>query len=98
MVCPRGSWALGDRKSGAVGADMVFDEHQSRMRERNSTTNLAIIRRMVLNMLRQDQTGKLGLRPKRLKAGWDNDYLRQLLNFMCVRPGFLCYVQRSSNI
>jgi hypothetical protein len=60
---------------------MMFDEDQSRMRERTSATNFAMIRRIALNMLRQDQTDTLSLRRKRLRAGWDNDYLRHLLNF-----------------
>lgn len=75
----RGHWGIENQVHWVL--DMVFDEDHSRMRERNSATNFAMIRRMALNMLRQDHTGKLSLRRKRLKAGWDNDYLRQLLNF-----------------
>lgn len=75
----RGHWGIENQVHWVL--DMVFDEDHSRMRERNSSTNFAMIRRMALNMLRQDQTDKLSLRRKRLKAGWDNDYLRSLLNF-----------------
>ena len=75
----RGHWGIENQVHWVL--DMVFDEDHSRMRERNSATNFAMIRRMALNMLRQDQTGKLSLRRKRLRAGWDNDYLKSLLNF-----------------
>ena len=75
----RGHWGIENQVHWVL--DMVFDEDQSRMRERNSATNFAMIRRIALNMLRQDHTDKLSLRRKRLRAGWDNDYLRQLLNF-----------------
>ena len=75
----RGHWGIENQVHWVL--DMVFDEDHSRMRERNSATNVAMIRRMALNMLRQDQTDKLSLRRKRLRAGWDHDYLRHLLNF-----------------
>ena len=75
----RGHWGIENQVHWVL--DMVFDEDHSRMRERNSATNFAMIRRMALNMLRQDQTDKLSLRRKRLRAGWDHDYLRHLLNF-----------------
>ncbi|MGB6830450.1 MAG: ISAs1 family transposase, partial [Terracidiphilus sp.] len=34
---------------------------------------------IALNLLRQDKTCKLGIKGKRLQAGWDNDYMLQLL-------------------
>ena len=75
----RGHWGIENQVHWIL--DMVFDEDQSRMRERQSTTNFAMLRRLALNILRQDQTPKLSLRRKRLKAGWDNTYLESLLNF-----------------
>ncbi len=74
----RGHWGIENRVHWVL--DMVFDEDHSRMRERNSATNFAVIRRMALNMLQQHQPDKLSLRRKRLKAGWDNNYLAMLLN------------------
>jgi len=43
-------------------------------RQREATLN-----RIALNLLKQDKTCKLGIKGKRLKAGWDNDCLLQLL-------------------
>jgi hypothetical protein len=34
---------------------------------------------MALYTLRQDKTTKLGIEGKKLKAGWDKDYLLQLM-------------------
>jgi len=40
--------------------------------------NLALIRRIALTRLQHDHT-KLGIQSKRIKAGWDERYLAQLL-------------------
>ncbi|MDR3792210.1 MAG: ISAs1 family transposase, partial [Terracidiphilus sp.] len=37
------------------------------------------ITRIALNLLKHNKTSKLGMKGKRLKAGWDNNYLLQLL-------------------
>ncbi|HEV2965085.1 MAG TPA: ISAs1 family transposase, partial [Candidatus Angelobacter sp.] len=39
----------------------------------------ALINRIALNLLKQNKTSKLGMKGKRLKAGWDNDYLLKIL-------------------
>lgn len=41
--------------------------------------NMALFRHIALNLLVQDKTAKGGVKAKRLKAGWDNTYLLQLL-------------------
>ena len=60
--------------------DMAFPEDECRVRKGNGAENLARLRHFALNMLKQDKTTKLGIKHKRLKAGWSNDYLLQLLN------------------
>ena len=59
--------------------DMAFREDECRVRKGNGAENLARLRHFALNMLKQDKTTKLGIKNKRLKAGWSNDYLLQLL-------------------
>jgi len=59
--------------------DVVFADDSSRVRIDHSAHNLAIIRHIVLNMLRQETTLKTSLRQKRLRAGWDDTYLLKVL-------------------
>lgn len=60
--------------------DVVFREDQSRKRTKNAANNFAILLKIALNILKNDKVAKLGLKGKRLKAGWDNNYLMQLIN------------------
>jgi predicted transposase YbfD/YdcC len=39
----------------------------------------AVVRHIALNLLKKERSFKGGLRAKRLKAGWDQDYLLKLL-------------------
>jgi predicted transposase YbfD/YdcC len=59
--------------------DVCFREDQSRARAGNAAENLATLRRLALNMLRQEKTKKRGIKGKQLNAGWDHAYLLKLL-------------------
>lgn len=59
--------------------DMTFREDEQRKREKHSAQNFAVIRKIVLNLLKQEDSNKLSLRTKRLKAGWDNNFLLKIL-------------------
>jgi hypothetical protein len=59
--------------------DVSFDEDKLRMRVGYAAQNLSILRRMVLNILKQDTTTKASIKAKRKKAGWSKDYLILLL-------------------
>ena len=41
--------------------------------------NLSRLRRIALNLLQQETTRKRGIKIKRLRAGWDHDYLLKVL-------------------
>ena len=60
--------------------DIAFREDDSRVRDRNAATNLAILRRLALSLCKQEKTAKVGIKVKRKRAGWNNDYLLTLLN------------------
>ena len=59
--------------------DVAFREDASRKRAGNAAQNFSRITRIALNLLKHNKTSKLGMKGKRLKAGWDNNYLLQLL-------------------
>ncbi len=59
--------------------DMAFQEDQSRMRKDHSQQNFVVLRHMALNLLKHEPTAKCGIKARRLKAGWSEDYLRQVL-------------------
>ena len=59
--------------------DMSFKEDASRVRTDHAPENLARIRHIVLNILRQDKEAKVGIKTRRLKAGWDTNYMEYLL-------------------
>ena len=59
--------------------DVAFDEDASRVRQGNAAENLSVLRRMALNMLKQESTSQGGVAAKRKRAGWDEDYLLLVL-------------------
>ena len=59
--------------------DVAFREDESRVRVGHAPENLARLRHIALNLLRQDTRTKLGIHNKRLKAGWDDAYLANLV-------------------
>jgi hypothetical protein len=61
--------------------DVGFQEDSIRTCSGHSAENLAVVRQMGLNLLSQDRSTKVGMKTKRLKAGWNDDYLKQILTF-----------------
>ena len=62
--------------------DMAFREDESRVRTGHAQENLVMLRHLALNLLREDKTKKVGIKNKRLGAGWDHGYLLLLLEGM----------------
>jgi predicted transposase YbfD/YdcC len=58
--------------------DVGFGEDLDRKRAGHAAQNFSVLNRIALNLLKQDKTAKRGIHGKRLKTGWDNDYLMQL--------------------
>lgn len=59
--------------------DVDFNEDGSRKRSGFAAQNYSLLNRIALNLLKNEKTTKVGVRGKRLKAGWDNKYLIKLI-------------------
>jgi hypothetical protein len=59
---------------------MAFNEDPSRLHKDNRAENLAIIRHIAPNLLRNEKTAKVSIKAKCLRAGWDNAYLFKVLS------------------
>lgn len=73
----RGHWSIENRLHWQL--DVTFGEDQCRIRQGHADANFSILRRTALSLLKNNRTLKVGVKNKRLAAGWDNDYLAQVL-------------------
>ncbi len=59
--------------------DVAFREDECRIRTGHAAENFALLRHLALSALNQETSAKLGIKNKRRRAGWDNDYLLKVL-------------------
>jgi predicted transposase YbfD/YdcC len=74
----RGHWSIENSLHWVL--DVALREDDCRVRTGHAATNLATLRHLALNVLRQDTTKKRGVRGKQKIAGWDHRYLLKLLS------------------
>jgi predicted transposase YbfD/YdcC len=60
--------------------DVAFREDDCRVRKGHAPENLAMLRHIALNVLKADKTVNLGIKNKRLTAGWNSNYLANVLS------------------
>jgi len=73
----RGHWSIENRLHWQL--DVTFGEDQSRIRKGHADANFSILRRTALSLLKNNRTLKVGVKNKRLAAGWDDEYMAQVL-------------------
>ncbi len=59
--------------------DVVFREDDSRHGAGHSGENLALLRRLAISLLKQEKATDASLKTRRLRCGWDDDYLAKVL-------------------
>jgi len=73
----RTHWAIENRLHWVL--DVTFREDDSRVRDHHAARNLAILRKVAINLVSRDRSAKASIRARRKKAAWDDNYMRQLL-------------------
>jgi len=73
----RGHWGIENSLHWQL--DVTFGEDQSRVRKEHADQNQSLLRRTALSLLKNEQTAKVGVKNKRLTAGWSEDYLAKVV-------------------
>jgi len=73
----RGHWGIENSLHWIL--DVVFMEDSSRIRKDYGPENMALVRHVFYNLLKNDKATKLSMRKKKLKAEWSHDYAMSLV-------------------
>ena len=73
----RGHWGIENSQHWVL--DVVFQEDQCRARLDNAAENLALLRRLAMNLMAKEGTKHASLRVKGRTAGWDDNLMAQIL-------------------
>ncbi len=75
--CIRSHWGIENSLHWVL--DVAFLEDKNRKRAGNAAHNASLLNRIALNLLKKEKSSRRSVKGKRLKAGWDNDYLLTVL-------------------
>ena len=73
----RGHWAIENRLHWSL--DVNFREDDRRIRQGHAAENFSRLSRIAHNLLKAETSCKVGIKSKRLRCGWDHDYLLKVL-------------------
>jgi predicted transposase YbfD/YdcC len=72
----RSHWSIENKLHWSL--DVSFSEDSNRTRVGNGAENLSIVRHTALNILKEDKS-QMGIKTKRMKAGWDEKFMLKLI-------------------
>lgn len=73
----RGHWGVENGLHWCL--DIGFREDDHRIRQGHAAENFSRLSRIALNLLKAEKTNKVGIKTKRLRCGWDENYLLLVL-------------------
>jgi predicted transposase YbfD/YdcC len=73
----RSHWGIENKLHWTL--DVAFSEDSSRKRNKNAAQNYSVLLKIALNILKNEKTEKQAIAGKRLKAGWNENYLLKVL-------------------
>jgi predicted transposase YbfD/YdcC len=74
----RGHWSIENQCHWVL--DIAFREDEIRIRTDYGPENFGLLRKIALNLLKQEKGCKMGIAAKRKFSGWDQDYLLKVLS------------------
>lgn len=77
LALARGHWGVENSLHWVL--DVTFAEDAGRIANLRAAENFALLRRLALSLLKRAEEGKGSIAAKRRRAGWDNDFMEQLI-------------------
>ena len=71
----------GELRTASIGCWMFLFVKMTRLcGEGHAPENLAVLRHLALNVLRQEKSARIGTKANRLKAAWSTEYLWRVVS------------------
>ncbi len=82
----RGHWGIENQLHWCL--DVGFREDESRIRTDHGPENIALLRKIAMNLAKSERTNKRGIQAKRKLAAWNDAYLLKLSPPPAAGPTF----------